>query len=170
MIASESQLNDANVGIIHSNRGGDISFHNHGQLVSYFIINLEEIHISVYQCVRALENVVIRLLHRFGIMAKGDSKHPGVWVGNDKICALGLNVSHGVTMHGFALNVNNDLSIASYICPCGIRDKGVVSMSQILHRDVEIAEIIEPFLDDLEEVLGLDITYCFADGGFWRFK
>jgi lipoyl(octanoyl) transferase len=163
IIASEDFLKEAGVEIVQSNRGGDITFHNQGQLVAYFIFHLTEMKLSVYQCVRALEEVVIRLLSHFGITASRDPSHPGVWVGNDKICALGLNVSHGVTMHGFALNVNNDLTIASYIYPCGIRDKGVVSMSKILSRVVAVEELIRPLFDDLEATLSIDINYGTAD-------
>ncbi|MBE0558930.1 MAG: hypothetical protein IH628_17015, partial [Proteobacteria bacterium] len=93
-----------------------------------------------------------------------DEKHPGVWAGDKKICAIGLHVSRGVSAHGIALNVNNDLAIASYIHPCGLHDKGVTSVSALLSRTVDINTLIAALLQKAEGILGMKIEFHEAAG------
>ncbi|MBN1828315.1 MAG: lipoyl(octanoyl) transferase LipB [Deltaproteobacteria bacterium] len=141
ILVSESYLASRGVPVVRIDRGGDVTFHNPGQIVGYFIVHLESIGKTIHQFVRALEEAVIKVLAGFKIAGTIDPKHPGVWIGDKKICALGLNVNQGVTMHGFALNVNNNLGITSYMHPCGLSDKGVTSIAEQSSRPVETASV-----------------------------
>ncbi len=122
-------------------RGGDITFHGPGQLVSYVIMDLGREQRSVRRFVERLEMTVIEALRCFGVEAAIDPARPGVWVGNDKIAAIGITVSRGVTYHGFALNVDPDLRYFGYMIPCGIPDRGVTSLAQLLGRPVAVADV-----------------------------
>ncbi len=122
-------------------RGGDITFHGPGQLVAYVIMDLGREQRSVRRFVERLEGTVIEALRCFGVEATIDPARPGVWVGNDKIAAIGITVSRGVTYHGFALNVDPDLRYFSYMIPCGIPDRGVTSLAQLLGRPVAVADV-----------------------------
>ena len=164
VLAPEDFLREQGIEVIHADRGGDVTFHNPGQIVAYFIINIDSIGKSVYQYVRSLEEIVIQALADFGIKAERDEKHPGVWVGDKKICAIGLQVSRGVSAHGFALNVNNDLAIASYIHPCGLHHKGVTSLSELLSRTVDIDRVIAALLQKMGRILGEKIDFREAAG------
>jgi len=113
-------------------RGGDVTFHGPGQLVAYPIFNLKHYRTSVSWYMRTLEEVIIRTLAAFGIKAGRKSGLTGVWVGDEKIAALGVRLSRWVTMHGLALNVNPDLSYYDGIIPCGILEYGVTSMKVCL--------------------------------------
>lgn len=156
------------VTLVDSDRGGDVTFHNPGQLVVYPIFDLRVMYGStyyrcIYQYVRDLEEVVLRLLSDFGIVGHRARGYPGVWVSDNKICAIGLNVSHWVTMHGFALNVNNDLQFGSYIHSCGIRGKRITSVSEVLHCEIMVDNIIPSLLENLSNVFNLDIHYETCD-------
>ena len=120
----------------HTDRGGDITYHGPGQLVAYPIIDLKGWKQDVHAYCRSLEEVVIRTLGDFGIVAARIKGATGVWVGNEKIAAIGVRVSRWVTSHGFALNVDPDLSYFGQIIPCGIRDKGVTSIARLLGEPV----------------------------------
>ena len=129
IIASLDKLANEGVEIIHTDRGGNITYHGPGQLVGYLIFNLNDDSKDVHQYVHNLEEVIIRMLQDYSIAAHRDSMYPGVWVGEEKICALGIRITNWVTKHGFALNINNELKYFSYINPCGITDRGVTSLS-----------------------------------------
>ena len=137
MLASEQYLRNLGAECIRIERGGDITYHGPGQLVVYPIIDLRRHHLGVKQYIEILEHSVIELLAGYGIQATCNKDAIGVWIdwqGRQprKICAIGVKVSHGVTMHGFALNVNTDLRAFTLINPCGFTDKGVTSLSQEL--------------------------------------
>ncbi len=132
--------------LVHADRGGDVTYHGPGQLVGYPIISLEEWRAGqrdVVAYVRRLEEVLIAVLADFGIRAERSSGYTGVWVGDEKIAAIGVRVARGRTRHGFALNVDPDLSMFAHIVPCGIRDRGVTSMSRVLGRTVEMREVVD---------------------------
>lgn len=134
-------------------RGGDITYHGPGQLVGYPIIDLENFFTDIHLYLRYLEEAVIRTLADFGISAGRIDGLTGVWIDFDKenpegntwnprkICAFGVKASRWVTMHGFALNVNTDLSYFDYIVPCGIKDKAVTSIQQEVGREVAMQEV-----------------------------
>ena len=126
------QSRDESVDVFNIERGGDITFHGPGQLVGYPILNLSNYKKSVSWYMRTLEQVLIDTLIEFKIIAQRNEGLTGVWVGDEKIAALGVRISRWVTMHGFSLNVNPDLSFYDGIIPCGIFDHGVTSMEQLL--------------------------------------
>lgn len=126
------QSRDESVDVFNIERGGDITFHGPGQLVGYPILDLSNYKKSVSWYMRTLEQVLIDTLIEFKIAAQRNDGLTGVWVGDKKIAALGVRISRWVTMHGFALNVNPNLSFYDGIIPCGIFDHGVTSMEQLL--------------------------------------
>lgn len=148
------ELKKNGVGIYEINRGGDVTYHGPGQLVGYPIINLNDLGIGVKEYVWKLEEVFIRLLgEKYNIEAhRDDNKYTGVWVDDSKITAIGIAVKHFVTMHGFAFNVNTNLEHFKWINPCGITDKGVVSLERLLHCQVDFAELENTVVDYFCEV------------------
>jgi lipoyl(octanoyl) transferase len=128
------------------NRGGDITYHGPGQLVGYPILDLDNFFTDIHLYLRTLEEAVILTLADYGITAGRYPGYTGVWLDSDlptarKICALGVRCSRWVTMHGFAFNVNADLSYFSHIVPCGIDDKAVTSMAQELGKALDMEEV-----------------------------
>lgn len=145
---SERELKSTGADLFRIERGGDITYHGPGQLVVYPLINLNKFGLGVKKYVHLLENSVIELLESYGIKASSNEKAIGVWLDWDtenarKICAIGIKVSHAVTMHGLSLNVNNDLTPFTKINPCGFTDKGVTSIAKELGHNVEMSEIID---------------------------
>jgi lipoyl(octanoyl) transferase len=126
------QSRDKSVNVFDIERGGDITFHGPGQLVGYPIIDLSYYRRSVSWYMRRLEQLAIDVLKDFGISASRIKGLTGVWVGEEKIAAQGVRISRWVTMHGFSLNVNPDLSFYDGIIPCGIFDHGITSMEELL--------------------------------------
>ncbi len=147
------------------NRGGDITYHGPGQLVGYPILDLDNFRPDIHWYLRTLEEAVIQTLAGYGVVAGRIAGLTGVWLdfGDGaphprKICALGVKCSRWVTMHGFALNVNPDLSYFGHIIPCGIPDKAVTSLSRELGRPVPVAEVQERLLQHLATQLGAEIA------------
>ncbi len=144
VLVSEEWLRAHGAEVIRSDRGGDVTYHGPGQIVGYPIVNLRARGDGPVAYVRALEATMIDALAAFGIEARRAAGRPGVWYGNAKIGAIGVRVSRGVTTHGFALNVNTDLSYFAHIVPCGIAGADVTSMqaiagSRFAMRDAEDA-------------------------------
>ncbi|XP_068910720.1 octanoyl-[acyl-carrier-protein]:protein N-octanoyltransferase LIPT2, mitochondrial [Tenebrio molitor] len=136
-----------------TNRGGLITFHGPGQLVVYPILNLKDFKPSMRWYVCHIEKTVIRLCNKLGIEA-GTSPNTGVWVKDNKICAIGVHGSRFVTSHGLALNCSTDLTWFEHIVPCGIEGKGVTSLSKELNRHVDVEEVVPLFLDSFSEIFG----------------
>jgi lipoyl(octanoyl) transferase len=145
-----------------SNRGGKVTYHGPGQLVGYPILSLAPDRKDVRRYVRDLEEVLIRALADFGIRAERSAvpeRVTSVWVGNDKIAAIGIHLARWVTTHGFALNVTNEaLAAFGGIVPCGITDGGVTSMEQQLGRPVALAELLDPIRSQFSDVFGREIV------------
>ena len=143
LLVTKEELERRGVSLFFTDRGGDITYHGPGQLVAYPVFNLaihgKDIHRYIYN----LQEVVIRTLADFSIKARRDSSYIGVWVGEEKIAAIGVAIHKWITTHGFALNVNTDMDYFKLINPCGIRDKGVTSLNQLLHREIPILRIAE---------------------------
>jgi lipoyl(octanoyl) transferase len=139
--ATPEALAAAGVALFETGRGGDVTYHGPGQLVGYPIIDLNPYRRDVHRYVRDLEEVLIRAVASFGITAGRVPGLTGIWVGDEKLAAIGVRISRWVTSHGFALNVNTDLSQFDLIVPCGITDKGVTSMARLLSRVVSMAEV-----------------------------
>ena len=134
-------------------RGGDITYHGPGQLVGYPIVALADTK-RIVPYVRALEEVLIRTLGDFGVSARREDSYTGVWTDLGKVAAIGVRVARQVTMHGFALNVNPDMSYFSYMYPCGITDRPVTSLVDLLRRKVSIEEVIDVLVPRFQEVFG----------------
>jgi lipoyl(octanoyl) transferase len=135
------------------NRGGDITFHGPGQIVGYPIWDLDQIYTDIHRYLREIEEVVILTLRNFGILDAGRKNgFTGVWVGEEKICAIGVRTSKWVTMHGFALNVNTDLNYFNLIVPCGIQDKSVTSMEKILGHILNPDDVKASLKQNFEKV------------------
>jgi lipoate-protein ligase B len=132
-----------------------VTYHGPGQLVAYPILDLKGRGLAATEYVRLLEQTVIDLLGGFGIPAARLSGYPGVWVGGEKVCALGVHVSHGITRHGFALNVDPDLRHFALINPCGITDRGVTSVARLLGRGVAVAEVKPHLKESFSRTFGL---------------
>jgi lipoyl(octanoyl) transferase len=129
---------------IHNiDRGGDVTYHGPGQLVGYPIFNIKKQNISIGRYVHTLENILIETLEEFNISSKIRENLIGVWVGKEKIASIGVRVVNGITKHGFALNVNTDLSYFNGIIPCGIDNCKVTSMEQLLNIKFDFKDIQE---------------------------
>ncbi len=147
-----------------TNRGGDITFHGPGQLVGYPILDLEKIYTDIGKYLRGLEQVIIGTLSHFGIQGERSPGETGVWLdpsqpGRErKICAMGVRCSRWITMHGFALNVNTDLSYFDMIIPCGIRQKSVTSLEKELGEKVDMDLVKKLLVREFEQVFNLEIN------------
>lgn len=146
LLVNEDQLKSYGATLFHIDRGGDITYHGPGQIVAYPIFDLQRMKIGVKDYVHKLEEVVIRTLEKYGIIAGRLEGATGVWLDSDtpkarKICAIGVKASHFITMHGFAFNINTDLNFFNYINPCGFTDKGVTSLSKELNKPINIEEV-----------------------------
>jgi lipoate-protein ligase B len=145
LLATDSELARAGVQVIHTDRGGDITYHGPGQLVGYPILDLTRHGSDLHLYLRMIEEAVILALRDFGITAGRHPSYTGVWADGDKICAIGVKTSRWITTHGFALNVSTDLDRFGRIIPCGIFERGVTSMAVRLGRAVEVGEV-EPVI------------------------
>ena len=147
LLLNNFELQKKGVSFFKINRGGDITYHGPGQIVGYPIINLEAFSLGVKQYIFQLEEVIILTLKNYNINAERLEGATGVWIDTHnklkarKICAIGVKASRWITMHGFAFNVNTDLSYYNYINPCGFTDKGVTSMEKELGKKVDFAEV-----------------------------
>ncbi|MEE8340468.1 MAG: lipoyl(octanoyl) transferase LipB [Candidatus Neomarinimicrobiota bacterium] len=126
------------VEIYNIDRGGDVTYHGPGQLVGYPIINISNLNMSIGKYIHTLEEILINTLGAFDINAQRREKLIGAWIGDKKIAAIGVRVQNGVTKHGFALNVNTELSYYTGIIPCGIEGCEVTSMEQLLKKNIEL--------------------------------
>jgi lipoyl(octanoyl) transferase len=143
IVFDSSYLNKLGIKIVNIDRGGDVTMHNEGQLVGYPIFNLQSIKTDLHWFLREIEESLIELLGIYNIKSHRMEGLTGVWVENSrKIAAIGLHCSRWVTSHGFALNVANNLLEFSYIVPCGIKDKGVTSISQENGTVIDIDSVI----------------------------
>lgn len=141
LLFTDTELKNRNISVYDIDRGGDITYHGPGQLVGYSIMDLSKWKMDTHKYLRALEEVIIQTLLEFGISSECNDEHTGVWVDDKKICALGIKVSRWITMHGFALNLNTDMNLFKGIVPCGIDDKGVVSLKELLNTSIDIEKI-----------------------------
>ena len=137
VLLPEEDLAAKGVAVLETDRGGQVTYHGPGQLVVYPIVNLKDWGGPV-KYVRALEQVVIATLAEMGITANCESGNTGVWTGQGKIAAIGVQISRGIAFHGLALNVNTDLTYYQNIIPCGIADRPVTSMASILREPVDM--------------------------------
>jgi lipoyl(octanoyl) transferase len=159
LLMNLEQLKSKGVGFYRINRGGDITYHGPGQIVGYPVLDLAQFNLGIRRYINILEEAVIQVLNQFNINAGRLASASGVWLDAElpgrtrKICAIGVRASRGVTMHGFAFNVNTDLSFYQYINPCGFTDKGVTSMQAELEEELEIEVVKDTLRDKLLELL-----------------
>lgn len=150
LLINNETLAEKGVVFYPTNRGGDITYHGPGQLVGYPILDLDCFFTDIHKYLRLLEDCVIATLADYDILAGRSKGETGVWIdatGDNprKICAMGIRTSRWVTMHGFALNINTDLSYFNYIIPCGIQDKAVTSMQKELGITIDLNEVSTRF-------------------------
>lgn len=149
LLINEANLEEKQATYYETNRGGDITYHGPGQLVGYPILDLDNFFTDIHKYLRLLEEAIILTLAEYNIIAGRINGLTGVWIDFEneqkarKICAMGVKASRWVTMHGFALNINTDLSYFNNIIPCGISDKAVTSLAMELNREVPLTEVEE---------------------------
>lgn len=152
IIAAPETITSEGISIFQTNRGGGITYHGPGQLVGYPILNLMKNKLGVSRYIWKLEEVVLKTLLSLGIHGGRVSGHPGVWVGEEKVCSIGLRITQGIAMHGFALNVNPNLHHFEFIHPCGITDKKITSISRLMGYEVTVDDIKENLLKAFSQV------------------
>lgn len=143
VLFSREELAARGVEVVETDRGGDVTFHGPGQVVGYPILDLRRRGLGAHTYLRFLEAKLIGVLATYGIEAFRDPVHTGVWTQHGKIAAMGIRVSAGVSLHGFALNANTDLTYFGLIVPCGIEGRAVASMQQVLGRSVDVEELMD---------------------------
>ncbi|MCC5925773.1 MAG: lipoyl(octanoyl) transferase LipB [Bacteroidetes bacterium] len=157
LLKNDAELADLEATYVKIDRGGDITYHGPGQIVGYPILDLDRYFTDIHKYLRLLEETIIRVCADYGITAGRIDKLTGVWVGDAKICAFGIKCSRWVTMHGFALNVNTKLDYFGHIVPCGITNKAVTSLSELLGRQIDEHEVKENILHHFGDVFGATI-------------
>lgn len=162
LLADALQLRAKDAGFIHTNRGGDITYHGPGQIVGYPILNLIYFADGIRQYIEKLEESIILTLREYGIAGERLDGATGVWLDTNtpgrvrKICAIGVRTSHWVTMHGFAFNVNTDLSYFSLINPCGFTDKPVTSLQKELEGRQDMNQVKHILRGNIAKVFGME--------------
>lgn len=164
VLLGEEELKERDIQFFHTNRGGDITFHGAGQVVGYPILDLERFGTDIGKYLRNIEEVIIRTLADYGLEGRRSAGETGVWLDPDvpgrerKICAIGVRCSRWVTMHGFAFNVNTDLSYFNHIIPCGIVNKQVSSLEKELGRPADVEEVKSRIRAHFGAVFGADLV------------
>ncbi len=169
LLVNEEYLKNKGASFYKINRGGDITYHGPGQIVGYPILDLDNFFTDIHKYLRLLEEAVILTLSDYGLIGERSKGETGVWfdVGTKnarKICAFGVKSSRWVTMHGFALNVNSDLSYFDNIIPCGIANKGVTSLEKELGKKVNIENVKKKLKTYLAQLFNMEIiqsSSCF---------
>jgi len=159
VLASPEDLRGSGISVIRTSRGGDVTFHGPGQVVGYPIFRL---HRGVRAHVKAMVDAIVATLDTLGIASEWRESHPGVWVGDDKICAVGVHVRRRVAAHGFALNVDADLTAFRSIVPCGLRDAGVTSIAKLLGTTFGLETVAERLSHAFERSFGIRMVQLSA--------
>lgn len=163
VLLSDNELKEKDIQFFHTNRGGDITFHGEGQIVGYPILDLERFYTDIGKYLRNLEEVIILTLGDYGISGERSAGETGVWIDSiipgreRKICAIGVRCSRWVTMHGFAFNINTDLSYFDNIIPCGITNKQVTSLEKELRKRIDMDEVKERVRKNFEKVFNAEL-------------
>lgn len=163
LLVNDAKMKELDATFYKTNRGGDITYHGPGQIVGYPILDLEKYYTDLGKYMRNLEEVVIRTVAHYGIVAGRLEGATGVWLDASdasnarKICAMGVRSSRWVTMHGFALNVNTDMRYFDNIVPCGIKDKSVTSIEQELNHVQKIEEVKDVLLKEFSNVFDAEL-------------
>ncbi len=156
VLLTRDELKRRKLPLYEVDRGGDVTYHGPGQLVGYPILKRSSARIDYISYIRAVERALLEAARRLGVPGERKVGFSGVWVGDEKLCAIGIKIdAYGITSHGFALNVNTDLSYFSHIVPCGISDKGVTSLQRELRRRVSMRRVMNAVVESLEETFQL---------------
>jgi lipoyl(octanoyl) transferase len=159
LLTSAEELAARGAQVFEIDRGGDVTYHGPGQLVGYPILDLAQHRRDIAWYMRSLEEVLIAVASDYGIEAGRQAGAPGVWVGSNKLAAMGVHISRWVTSHGFAFNINTDLRYFDWIVPCGLRDKGVTSLQKLLGRQMEMDEVVEKVAWHFGRVFGMEMAW-----------
>ena len=162
ILASKSALEAAGIEIYEIERGGDVTYHGPGQLTGYPIIDLRHFRKDVHWYLRQLEETIIKVLADYNIVGERMEGYTGVWVGNEKVAAIGVAIRRWITYHGFAFNIRPDMSHFQMIRPCGITDKGVTSLERLLGHKVDMDGVINKTASAFAEVLDVDSVHVDA--------
>ena len=158
ILLPEGILQQQGYDLARINRGGDVTYHGPGQLVCYFIFDIYSYGTGVRDFFHSLEEIFVRLLSReYGLPAHREEEFPGVWVGEEKITALGCAIKRGISMHGFGFNVNTRLEDFQAITPCGIQGRGVTSLEALLGAPQDMEEARQKLLEAIMEVFGITL-------------
>ena len=163
VLLSEKEMEEKEIEFFKTNRGGDITFHGLQQVVGYPILDLENFYTDIGRYLRELEEVIIKTIAEYGLKGERSKGETGVWIepgviGRErKICAMGIRCSRWITMHGFALNVNTDLSYFENIIPCGIQNKQVTSIEKELKQKVSFEEVKQRLKKNFSEIFNVEI-------------
>jgi lipoyl(octanoyl) transferase len=162
LLMQEEFLHTIQASFFKTNRGGDITYHGPGQMVGYPIFDLENFYTDIHLYLRMLEEAIILTCQEYNLMAGRIKGLTGVWINHEsdsarKICAFGVKASRWISMHGFAFNINPDLSYFSHIVPCGISERGVTSLAQELGVDVNEREVKEKVLGHMAALFGFEV-------------
>jgi lipoyl(octanoyl) transferase len=152
VLATPGRLEELGVEVFETGRGGDVTYHGPGQVVGYPILDLRPDRCDVHRYVRDLEEVMIRVTAGYGVASGRVAGLTGAWAGAEKIGAIGVRISRWITSHGFAYNVNTDLSFFNLIVPCGIADRGVTSLARLLGHPVTHEQVEDAFVGHFSEV------------------
>lgn len=172
-LSSQEKIHSAGISIFPTERGGKITYHGPGQIVGYLIVELASLRQTIPGLVRTIERAILKTLFSYGLEGRVDPEFPGVWIENRKIAALGLHFQRGVSTHGFALNVDPDLSHYSHIVPCGIRGRAITSFQKefgqkITTEEMEnqlLAQWRDVFETELREVSRTELLSVFSKSG-----
>ena len=165
ILVSEDQLKNLGIEFFHINRGGDVTYHGLQQIVGYPIVDLDKFKPDLGWYLRSLEEVIIQVLAEYGLKGERSAGETGVWLDPHdpfvarKICAMGIKCSRWITMHGFALNVNTDLSHFEFIVPCGIQGKTVTSLEKELGRKVDYEAVKQKIKKHFEAIFDCELVY-----------
>ena len=157
LLASREKLKDQNIELVQSDRGGDITLHTPGQIVCYTILNLANIKKDLTFIVHNLEQVIIDVLAHYNIRGTRVSRHRGIFVNNLKIASIGLKVKKWITLHGFSLNVNNDLKYFENIIACGLKDHPQTSIKKVLNRPIPARDVKEQILHSIRNTFKIPV-------------
>jgi lipoate-protein ligase B len=157
ILVSREHLKKKEIMFYYTDRGGDITYHGPGQLIGYPILNLRNLGLSAGRYIKLMEEVIIITLKELGIKAQRILNIIGLWVGKKKIASLGVRIKKGITTHGFALNINNDLTPFQFIHPCGIKNLKLTSLKEILGKEVDYDFIEERVAINFAQVFNMEI-------------
>ena len=156
LLVDEAVLASQGFSLYDIERGGDVTYHGPGQLVGYPILPIGR---KVRTYLRNLETVMVGVLADYGLESEGSPGYAGVWVGDEKVVAIGVAIKRNVSFHGFAVNVHTDLAHFTYIVPCGLADKGVTSLSKLVGRHVSLGEVKPKLVREFSRVFDVSAEY-----------